>query len=327
MTLGLCRNLHRLEYIVLGIRSYIAKSVEKKLEPRFSGIDARINALEQHASPGHSPVDAQHGHFYESGNSKNLIHSRDDARFFRETLVKSVGKKGLCLEIGAYFTPIVKGKNARYFDVFDTEELQRRAALDPNPNVDAANVPEMHYTDPDGDISIIDETFSEVVSSHCIEHQPDLISHLEKVYDLLEAGGRYLAFVPDKRYCFDCFSPPSTVGDVLEASVEKRKRHSLSSIVNMYGASTHNEAVRHWNGDHSDAGYFADIPQRTQNALDVYENAKGDYIDCHAWYFTPVTFAHICNVLFETKKIRLRLEGVGDTRVNTLEFSAIFKRD
>lgn len=316
-----------MEYIALGIRSYIAKTVEKKLERRLSSIESRTNALELRIFTDDAPAIGSTSHAYEIGKPRHLIHAQDDKRFFRETLVKSVGENGLCLEIGAYFTPVVTGKNARYFDVFDTAELKRRAELDPDPNVNAANVPEMHYVDPDGDISVVDETFYEVVSSHCIEHQPDLISHLEKVYDLLEEGGQYLAFVPDKRYCFDYFSPPSTVGDVLEAAVEKRQRHSLSSIVNMYGASTHNDAVRHWNGDHFDAGYFADIPQRTQNALDVYENAKGDYIDCHAWYFTPGTFAHICSVLFEMKTIRLRLEAVGDTRVNTLEFSAVFKRD
>lgn len=311
----------------MGIRSYIAKSVEKKLETRLSAIEIRTNALEQRTSSVDPHAVDQHAHAYESGKSRQLIHARDDARFFRETLINLVGKKGLCLEIGAYFTPIVTGKNARYFDVFDTEELRRRAELDPHPSVHAANVPEMHYCDPDGDISIIDETFSEVVSSHCLEHQPDIIGHLEKVYDLLEEGGQYLAFVPDKRFCFDYFSPLSTVGDVLDANAEKRQRHSLRSVVNMYGASTHNEAHRHWNGDHVDEGYFADIPHRTQTALDLYKNANGDYIDCHAWYFTPGNFAHICDVLFEMKKIRLRLEAVGDTRVNTLEFSAVFRRD
>jgi hypothetical protein len=310
----------------VGIRTYLAKSVEKKLEKRFSANEARTLALERRMSMEKAAIDPP-AQAYAIGESRHLIHSRDDVRFFRETLVKSVGQKGLCLEIGAYFAPIVTGKNARYFDVFDTKELQRRAELDPNPVVKAAKVPEMHYSDPDGDISVIDEIFPEVISSHCIEHQPDLISHLEKVYDLLEEGGQYLAFVPDKRYCFDYFHPPSTVGNVLEAATEKRRRHSLSCIINMYGASTHNEALRHWNGDHFDAGYFAEIPSRTQEALKLYENANGEYIDCHAWYFTPGTFAHICNVLFEMKKIRLRLEAVGDTRVNTLEFSAIFKRD
>lgn len=198
----------------------------------------------------------------------HLVQSRYDRRFHRRTLVQSVGKGGICLEIGPYFTPIVTGENVRYFDVFDSEELRRRAKLDPEPNVTADTVPEMHYSDPDGDLSIIKERFNEVVSSHCIEHQPDFIGHLEKVYDLLEDGGRYVAMIPDKRYCFDHFSPFSSLGNVLEAHAEKRRRHSLASILNLYGAMTHNNAKRHWAGDHFDEDYYATIPQRMQSALD-----------------------------------------------------------
>lgn len=165
--------------------------------------------------------------------SHSLVRSREDTRFHREALHASLGHRGLTLEIGPYFNPIVRGENARYFDVFDSEELRRRAAADPNPTVTPETIPQMHYSDPQGDISIIPETFTDVFSSHCLEHQPDLIGHLEKVYDLLDDGGRYVAFIPDKRFCFDHFSPNSGVGDVLQAATEKRTRHTLASVVHL----------------------------------------------------------------------------------------------
>ncbi|KIC47716.1 hypothetical protein RA29_19375 [Tateyamaria sp. ANG-S1] len=238
-----------------------------------------------------------------------------------------LGRAGLTLEIGPYFHPVVKGPNARYFDVFDTEELKRRADEDPNPIVTADTVPDMHYSDPHGDISTIPETFAEVFSSHCIEHQPDLISHFEKVYDLLEPGGRYIAFVPDKRFCFDHFSPYSSVADILQAFAEKRTRHTLASVTNLIAGRTHNDASRHWLKDHADADYFTGYPDRVKTALEIFQSAGGNYIDCHAWRFKPDSFAQIYDVLYRLGQVRLRLVEVGDSRQNTQEFTIILVKD
>jgi len=256
-----------------------------------------------------------------------LVKPRSDTRIHREVISPNLGRAGLTLEIGPYFHPVVKGPNARYFDVFDTEELKRRADEDPNPIVTADTVPDMHYSDPHGDITTIPETFSEVFSSHCLEHQPDLISHFEKVYDLLEPGGRYIAFVPDKRFCFDHFSPYSSVGDVLLASAEKRTRHTLASVINLIAGRTHNDAPRHWAGDHADPDYMTGYPDRITTALEIFDDANGGYIDCHAWRFKPDSFAETCDVLYRLGRMRLRLVEVGDTRQNTQEFTVILVKD
>lgn len=256
-----------------------------------------------------------------------LVKPREVSRLHREAISSNLGVGGLTLEIGPYFHPVVKGLNARYFDVFDTAELKRRADEDPNPIVTSDTVPDMHYSDPNGDIAIIPETFAEVFSSHCMEHQPDLISHFEKVYDLLEPGGRYIAFVPDKRFCFDHFNPYSSVGDVLQAFAEKRTRHTLASVVNLIAGRTHNCPGRHWSGDHADPDYLTDYPDRVSAALEIFDAAKGGYIDCHAWRFKPDSLAEICDVLFRLGQMRLRVVEIGDTRENTQEFTVVFARD
>ena len=254
----------------------------------------------------------------------SLVRQREDVRFHRETLVGTLGRRGLTLEIGPYFNPIVRGKNARYFDVFDSAELRRRASEDPDPNVTSETVVEVHYSDPNGDIATISDKFVDIVSSHCIEHQPDLVIHLEKVFDLLEDDGRYVAFIPDKRFCFDHFSPYSSVADVLQAASEKRNRHTLASVVHLLAGRTHNDSVRHWEGDHADQDYHSQYAPRVVHALDVFQEANGKYLDCHAWRFDPDRFAEVCKVLFDLGRIRLRLTDIGDTRENTLEFSAVF---
>ena len=253
----------------------------------------------------------------------SLVRQREDVRFHRENLTGTLGQRGLTLEIGPYFNPVVRGKNARYFDIFGSDELRKRASEDPNPIVTPETVVDVHYSDPNGDIATIPEKFADIVSSHCIEHQPDLIAHLEKTFDLLEDGGRYVALIPDKRFCFDYFSPKSTVADVLQAASEKRIRHTLASMV--YNAGhTHNDPQRHWKGDHADQDYYSKYTSRVAHALDAFKEANGDYIDCHGWRFDPDRFAEVCTVLFDLGCIRLRLTDIGDTRENTQEFSAIF---
>jgi SAM-dependent methyltransferase len=256
-----------------------------------------------------------------------LVKPREESRLHREVISPQLGLAGLTLEIGPYFHPVVKGPNARYFDVFDTEELKKRADEDPNPIVMSDTVPVMHYWDPHGDISIIPETFVEIFSSHCLEHQPDLVSHFEKVYDLLKPGGRYIAFVPDKRFCFDHFGPYSSVGDVLQAFAEKRTRHTLASLVNLIAGGTHNFPGRHWAGDHAEPDYISGYPDRVTAALEVFKSANGGYIDCHAWRFKPDSLAEICDVLYRLGRMRLRVVEIGDTRENTQEFTVIFVKD
>lgn len=317
---------HKLGGITLGLRRSLGKLVERTIRTRLGAIETRIARLEQRPAVG---LSAQAGSFGAAGIDAavaSVVRSNEDVSLHRENLVPSLGQNGPCLEIGAYFRPMVRGRNARYFDVFTTEELRKRAEVDVDPAVSKHTIPEIHYCDPDGDISVIKERFREVASSHCIEHQPDLIAHLEKVHDLLEPGGRYVVYVPDKRYCYDHVQPLSTVGDVLQASLEKRTRHTLASHVKR-AACTHNDALRHWRGDHFDAGYLDVKAKKTDQLIKMFESASGKYLDCHAWYFTPTSFAEICNTLHRLGKIRMRITTVGETRMNTLEFPAIFERD
>jgi SAM-dependent methyltransferase len=62
-----------------------------------------------------------------------------------------------------------------------------------------------HYQHDQADLASIPlkNHFQLIMSSHALEHQPDLVRHLQKVSRLLRKGGYYLAFVPNKRFCFD----------------------------------------------------------------------------------------------------------------------------
>jgi SAM-dependent methyltransferase len=125
------------------------------------------------------------------------------------------------LEIGPFYDPLLRGPNTKYFDRLTQAELvERAAALD----APTKAVPQIDFVSPTCDLTIVDETFDYVFSSHCIEHNPDLIGHLQTVERLLVPGGRYFVIVPDKRYCFDHFREVSTIADAIEAHEEAPSR-------------------------------------------------------------------------------------------------------
>lgn len=240
----------------------------------------------------------------------------------KRELVSCIEERDTVLEIGPFTNPLIRGKNVRYFDVLDKEGLIIRAA---EHNYNAESPVDIHYVSSNGDLGIVEATFDFVVSSHCIEHQPDFIRHLQGVERLLNPNGRYLLVIPDKRYCFDRFMPLSTIDDIMAAYTDNRTLHTLESHRLHATLSTHNDSRRHWSGDHG-------VPAGDENfSLDderklILDIGQGRYSDVHAWYFTPSNFAAIVNSLVELKMSNLRVLSVHSTARNNLEFSAVLQK-
>ncbi len=91
------------------------------------------------------------------------------------------------LEIGPFFRPLLKGPHLRFFDVLSHADLVARAR---EIGEEESNIPVIDFVSPTGDLSIVNQSFSYVLSSHCIEHQPDMIEHLQQVERILQPDGR-----------------------------------------------------------------------------------------------------------------------------------------
>ena len=146
----------------------------------------------------------------------------------RRAFFRSIPSDAKVLEIGPGFRPCMVGPGVKYLDILDARALAEGATAF---NKDASRVPRIDYVSSAGDLSIVDERFEFVISSHCIEHQPDLIRHLREVERLLEPGGCYALVIPDRRFCFDHYLRDSAVEDVVQAFREQRKVHTFNSVV------------------------------------------------------------------------------------------------
>lgn len=228
--------------------------------------------------------------------------------------------QGEALEIGPFTNPMLRGPKISYFDVLDSAGLRERAARLNRPF--EAVPTKIDFVSPTGDLDIVDRKFDAVFSSHCIEHQPDLIRHLLAVGRLLRPGGRYFLLIPDHRYCFDHFMRPSTIADVLDAHYAQRRIHSLRSQVEHHALTTHNDASRHWRGDH---GKTEKVGERALQALVAFRADSDAYVDVHAWYFTPTSFEELIGILCQLKHSTLRVERVYPTLENENEFWAVLE--
>jgi SAM-dependent methyltransferase len=243
---------------------------------------------------------------------------------WRENFVQLIPDREPVLEIGPFFQPVVRGENVRYFDVFGAAELSDRARAH---GADPSKVPSViHYVSATCELSAVPDRFGAVVSSHCIEHQPDLIKHLADVAELLPERGCYFLLIPDKRYCFDHFIAESTVAEVINAHVEQRRVHTLGSVIEHRTLTTHNDSGRHWRGDPVDPDGGATIAERTRIALREFDDARGSYIDVHAWQFTPASFREITSLLCELGYSSMQPVRVYDTGYGRNEFTAILQK-
>lgn len=240
----------------------------------------------------------------------------------RVEFFKLVNSYSRVLEIGPFYNPSVKGENVKYFDVLSGAGLRARAQAI---GVDPATCPGIDFVSPTGDLSIVESEFDAIVSSHSIEHQPDLVRHLQNVARIISASGCYFMAIPDKRYCFDHHIVESTIADVLDAYVNRRTRHSLASIVEHRALTTHNDASRHWRDDHGeDAG--ASVANKVHAAVNEFLRDQQAYVDVHAWQFTPLSFARIAELLFQLKLIPFRVARIFHTLRNSNEFFVILEK-
>jgi SAM-dependent methyltransferase len=228
------------------------------------------------------------------------------------------------LEIGPFDQPIMRGKHVKYFDIMDQEALINRAR-ECGRNQDGC--PRIDYVSDRGDLSVItEEKFDSVLSSHCIEHQPNLIRHLNQVFEILRPGGKYFVIVPDKRFIFDHYLPLTRVSDVIAAHTEAREVHTAASVITHYAETTHNSPIRHWLGFHRPPRTGPPYLDRLREALKMTSAGKTDYIDVHSWFFTPTNFLAIITTLAQAGLIGLTIERVYGTPFGSNEFFAVLRR-
>nr|WP_053000119.1 methyltransferase domain-containing protein [Sphingomonas sp. Y57] len=261
-------------------------------------------------------AEAAADHYAATGRAEGRVAS---PLALRENLIGLIGDGRSVLEIGPFCCPLLRGPNIAYLDVLDAAQLRERAS---RIGMDPSGCPA--HIDYVGGLEQVWRRFDAVISSHAIEHQPDLVHHLQQIERILQPDGLFCLIIPDKRYCFDHYIAESTIADIIEAYREQRQHHGLASVIEHHALTTHNDPRLHWAGDHGPA-VRPDRVAQVAKALREHDLNRGTYLDVHAWYFTPDSFRLTIETLAQLGMIGLELAGVYDTAHGRNEFCAVLR--
>ncbi len=246
-----------------------------------------------------------------------------------ETLLGSISKNSRIIEIGPSFNPIApksQGWNSASIDHLDREGLASK--YEAHPGVDVSRIEPVDFVWTRGLLSdaVPSEqhgSFDVFLASHVIEHTPDLIAFLDAAQTLLKEDGVVVLAIPDKRYCFDYFQPPTTTGQVLEAHARHRQRHSGERGFDHFAYAVTNGGEESW-GQRPSQGIR--LIHALDQAAQIYAwlESSADYHDLHAWHFVPPSFELLLLELGALGETDWRIERITPTR--GCEFFAWLRR-
>lgn len=249
----------------------------------------------------------------------------------KQQLIKHCRLDGKGIEVAPYFKPILRKSEADILiiDVFDTEELRRRAAADPL--IDDAMIPNIEPVDFVGDASNIEALVGGaglagqidfVLSSHNFEHLPNPVKFLRGCQAILRPGGVISMAVPDGRACFDFYRMPTRLADWLDAYEEDR---TMPAPATVFDGRAVQSMVRKRSGLRPAAKLGLDSPSRfvpNRDLAEVYaaylqsRAEPGTYHDAHCTVFFPETAELMLRDLRFLGLIDLEIIEITPTRGN-----------
>lgn len=198
--------------------------------------------------------------------------------------------KGRGLEIGPSFNAVAPkrlGYNVQILDHLDTAGLREKYAKLHPENIE--DVDFVWQGQPLTELIGETECFDWIIASHVVEHIPDLVAFLQQCIALLKPNGRLSLVVPDKRYCFDIFSPESSTGQLLDAHQHRSVRPSAGQVFDHFANAADRVGAICWDDRETDRLTLSHSLTEAKQAWSRVAE-ENEYIDVHNWRFTPESF-------------------------------------
>jgi hypothetical protein len=245
-------------------------------------------------------------------------------------LLNSVPRDAVILEIGGGYNPrYVKSEhpNVYHLDHCSTAELRAKFAADPNVAHQVSRVQEIDFVFVGTPIETLvppELKFDLIYGSHVLEHQVDLIGHLQSLEKLLKPKGRVIEMIPDLRTCFDALRYPSVTSDALLVYLKRPPIHQGKQVFDGLSREIDkNHGYRMRDADFADVKFRTDLRSAYEAMLASEEPGRA-YHDTHAWTFTPESFRLMMIELRLLDLIRLAPTYVSTQYGN--QFCAVLER-
>jgi hypothetical protein len=218
------------------------------------------------------------------------------------------------IEIGPSHNPVCpksEGYKVEIIDHLNQEDLRKKYAPH-GVNVNAIE-PVDYVWSGESYCELTGKIYGWVIASHIIEHTPDLISFLQGCEEVLEDTGSVSLAIPDKRYCFDRLRPVSSLAAVIDAHQQRRKVHSPGTVAEYFLNVCKLNGGR-WGGSTAASLNFIHTPEEALSGMGAAR--AGQFLDVHAWCFTPSSFRLMIEDLRRLGFTKLREVGFYETAGN-----------
>ncbi len=219
----------------------------------------------------------------------------------KEKILHDLNRQGLGLEIGPSHNPIAPKKdgfNVHVIDHMSKEELITKYRDHP---VNIENIEDVDFVwkgESYQELTQKSKYYDWIISSHSIEHTPDLIGFLKNCDQVLKDNGLISLAIPDKRYCFDHFRPITGLGKIIDSHIEKKVIHSAGDVAEfLLNFVTKGETIA-W-GDGSIGEYLLSNSDAIASEQMQYVMNSKAYVDVHAWCFVPHSFRLVIHDLYQ----------------------------
>lgn len=210
----------------------------------------------------------------------------------KDKILKHVNKSGFGIEIGPSHNPITpkaSGYNVHIIDYMPKASLLEKYK---NHHIDLSAIEEVDYVwqgESYTELTGKRKYYDWMIASHVIEHTPDLVDFLLNCDEILNDNGVLSLVIPDKRFCFDHFRPLSSLAHIIDHHFYKDKIHSPGTVAEYFLNVVRKNSELAWSRDFIGEYKFIHTQNEAKDALGRVANNK-EYMDVHAWCFTPNHF-------------------------------------
>ncbi len=226
----------------------------------------------------------------------------------KEKILRSIRRDGLGIEIGPSHNPLAPKREGFQVHIIDHLSREKLVEKYTSHNVNLDNIEEVDFIwNGESYVELIGKAkhYDWIISSHTIEHAPDLIGFLNNCADVLKDDGVISLAIPDKRYCFDHFRPISGLGSVVDAHFQKKTIHSPGLIAEYFLNVVAKGDHIAWHAAH-EGDYRLIHTLDEAKAHMALVTQQQSYVDVHAWCFVPSSFRLLIHDLFSLGLISLK---------------------
>ena len=216
-------------------------------------------------------------------------------------ILKHVQREAWGVEIGPSYGPLApkrEGYRVHVIDHLNREQLIEKYRSHGMPVDNIEEVDFVWHGEPYAELTGHPHYYQWIIGSHLVEHTPDLIGFLKNCADILRADGVLSLAIPDARFCFDHFRPLTSLGSVIDAHLGGRVMQTPGTVCDSKLNAVSRGGRIAWSAGASGSYGFVHTMEEAR-ALLAKSRAQSEYIDTHAWCFTPSSFRLLIQDLHE----------------------------